>query len=405
MEEGPFEHSLEEKVMEQPDGTLRIAGTKEEYLIAFEKFLNRDKEREKDGFKRKIKLTKYSRPAKGGNKVVVLPAAQPDKFHHRPNPPTNGDIGEGTGTGSEQVGDVIDRGQPGQDRPGKGVGDDGEDHGIELDPQELGKLITEQFNLPNLKQKGRKRSLVSYKYELNAMNRKAGQLLDRKKTVTDILKRNIALGRVDDVTNIDTSKLIISPEDFHYRVMSRERTYESEAVVFFARDYSGSMIGERTEMLISQHIMLYCWLHYQYKGRVQTRFVLHDTQAKEVPTFDEYYRMNAGGGTYVASAYKYINEVIKAEDLVKDKNIYVFHGTDGDDVADTKEAVKELARLVRKTNLTGITITNESPYSTTVEEYAKPLTKMELYKNKLKISRIKNSSDEEIFRSMREMLT
>ena len=44
-----------------------------------------------------------------------------------------------------------------------------------------------------------------------------------------------------------------------------------------------------TELIGSQHVLIYSWLLYQYAMQVESRFILHDTEAKEVPDFYTYY--------------------------------------------------------------------------------------------------------------------
>ena len=55
------------------------------------------------------------------------------------------------------------------------------------------------------------------------------------------------------------------------------------------RDYSASMQGDPTEIIVNQHLFIYSWLMFQYKNRVESRFILHDVTAKEVPDFYTYY--------------------------------------------------------------------------------------------------------------------
>ena len=114
---------------------------------------------------------------------------------------------------------------------------------MESSAYDLGKILTEQFELPNLKDKGKKSALVRYSYDLTDRHRGFGQLLDKKATLRKILETNIALGNLPDHSNIDTSRLVISPKDKLYRILSSELDYESQAMVFFVRDYSGSMDG------------------------------------------------------------------------------------------------------------------------------------------------------------------
>ena len=62
------------------------------------------------------------------------------------------------------------------------------------------------------------------------------------------------------------------------------------------------MNGKPTEVVVAQHVMIYSWILYQYAGQVESRFVLHDTEAKEVPDFYTYYNSRVAGGTKVAAA-------------------------------------------------------------------------------------------------------
>ena len=77
------------------------------------------------------------------------------------------------------------------------------------------------------------------------------------------------------------------------------------------RDYSGSMGGKPTELVVSQHVLIYSWLLYQYGGQVETRFILHDTEAREVDDFYTYYNSQVAGGTKVASAFALMNEIVR----------------------------------------------------------------------------------------------
>jgi uncharacterized sporulation protein YeaH/YhbH (DUF444 family) len=184
-----------------------------------------------------------------------------------------------------------------------------------------------------------------------------GQLLDKKASLRKILETNIHLGDVPEISRIDPTGFLISPTDMIYRILSREKDYESQAMVFFLRDYSGSMGGKPTELVVAQHVLIYSWLLYQYENQVESRFILHDAEAKEVKDFYTYYNFKVAGGTRVASAFKLVNEIVKQESLVRDYNIYVFHGTDGDDW-DTggKETLPEIKKMLTYVNRISISI-------------------------------------------------
>jgi hypothetical protein len=134
------------------------------------------------------------------------------------------------------------------------------------------------------------------------------------------------------------------------------------------------MTGKPTELVVSQHVLIYAWLLYQYEKQVETRFILHDTTAKEVADFNTYYNSRVAGGTMVASAYKLVNQIVEKENLAADYNIYVFHGTDGDDWdSGGKETLPALTVMLGYAARVGITIvaSGTSPGGTEVERYLK----------------------------------
>ncbi len=372
-------------------------------LQTMEKLLERDKQREEDGFPRKIRVGKIIKPGKGGkDKVVVVPSTVEEKFvHHKPQDEDSGEGQSAGGAGEGDEGEVIGE-QPVHQPGGAGEGGAGEgeggQHEMESSAYDLGKILTEKFELPNLKDKGKKRALSRYTYDLTDKNRGFGQVLDKKATLRKVVETNIALGRLDDVDNIDPSKFLVSPRDRIYRVLSKEKDYESQAIVFFMRDYSGSMSGKPTELVVSQHILIYSWLLYQYARQVETRFILHDTEAKEVEDFHTYYNSKVAGGTKVASAFKLVNDIIEKEGLAKDYNIYVFHGTDGDDWdTNGKETIPQIERILKDTNRVGITIarnTYSASRETDMERYLKRAGTLEKHSADIRMDVMQEDAEE-----------
>ncbi|MFH1137151.1 MAG: DUF444 family protein [Pseudomonadota bacterium] len=372
---GPFEtrlHDFNDPLVLQ-DQAPPAAGSHAN-IRSLDELLARDKQREKDGFPRKIRVGRLVKPGKGGkDKIVVVPTTVEEKFMHDKVRQTEEDQAGGSGAGEEGevIGETPVRPEQGGSGAGPGQGEDAP-HEMESNVYDLGRLLTEQFELPNLKDKGKKRSLTHYSYEMTDRNRGFGQFLDKKATLRRIVETNITLGNLPDVNDIDPSRFLIAPDDMVYRVLSREVDYESQAMVFFLRDYSGSMSGRPTELVVSQHLMIYSWLYYQYEKRVESRFILHDSQAKEAPDFHTYYNAQVAGGTKVSTAYRLVNEIVAKDNLAADYNIYVFHGTDGDDWdAGGKEAVPELKKMMTFSNRIGITITSRlaTGYQTEVEKY------------------------------------
>jgi uncharacterized sporulation protein YeaH/YhbH (DUF444 family) len=370
-------------------------------IRSLEELLERDRQREKDGFPRKIRVGRLIRPGKEGKgKVVIVPTTVEEKFvHDRIRTPGEGQGigGSGEGEEGEVIGEqpVRDPDQPSGGEAGQGQG---QAHELESSAYDLGKILTEKFALPNLKDKGKKSSLTRYTYELTDKNRGFGQILDKKATLRKILETNRCLGNLPDAGDIDSTGFLIAPRDKVYRILSRERDYESQALVFFLRDYSGSMAGRATELIVSQHVLIYSWLLYQYARQVDSRFILHDTDAREVPDFYTYYNSRVAGGTRVSSAYRLVNEMVEKDNLARDYNIYVFHGTDGDDW-DTQgqEAVGELDKMLIYANRVGVTVAEHSygaASSTEVERYLKGSGLLESRSDLLRLDVMDEEADE-----------
>ncbi|OGR20120.1 MAG: hypothetical protein A3J85_00695 [Desulfobacula sp. RIFOXYA12_FULL_46_16] len=390
-------------------------------MITLDELLEKDRRREEDGFKRKIRIGRIVKPGTGGKeKIIIVPTTVEEKFVHDEirleQEPGEGEPTGGTGEGEE--GEVIgeqpvrpQEGEEGEEGAGEGPGQgEGGEHELESNAYELGKVLSQDFQLPNLKDKGKKRTLARYIYDLTDKNRGVGQILDKKATLKRIIETNITLGNIPDISNIDSTKFIISPQDLIYRILSREKDFESQALVFFLRDYSGSMSGKVTQTVVSQHVMLYSWLLYQYEKQVETRFILHDTEAKEVSDFYKYYSYKVAGGTKVATAFKLVNDIVERENLARDYNIYVFHGTDGDDWdKDGKQTIAEIEKMLTYVSRIGISIVEHSyvgSKQTEVENYLKSSGILTKHSNLIKMDVLdENADDSRIIQGIKQLIS
>ena len=119
-------------------------------LRSLDELLERDKLREKDGFPRKIRVGRLIKPGKGGkDKIVVVPTTVEEKFMHDSirSPEEEGTSG---GSGEGEEGEVIGE-QPVREEnaPGSGPGQgEGDQHEMESSAYDLGKILTEKFELP-----------------------------------------------------------------------------------------------------------------------------------------------------------------------------------------------------------------------------------------------------------------
>ncbi len=341
-------------------------------IRTLEDLIEQDKQREADGFKRRIRFGKLLKPVPGGNnQVIVVPTTTEPKLYHVDRITEDGEGGETGGSGEGEEGEVLGEQQAEPEGEGEGTGagqGGGGEHDVTSEAYDLGKVLTEQFKLPNIKDKGKKKSFNKYTYDLTDRNRGFGQILDKKETLKKIVESNILLGRISEKGEFNTEDFLISPKDHVYRILSKEKDYETQAVVFFVRDYSGSMQGKPAETVSSQHLLIYSWLVYQYQNNVIPRFIVHDTEAKEVPDFITYYRSAVAGGTRCAPAFDLVHRIVEDERLAVDYNIYIFYGTDGDDWDSSgKELTESLGKLFPLVNRIGVTVTKSSQSETVVE--------------------------------------
>ncbi len=381
-------------------------------LASIGDLLERDNQREKDGFPRKIRIGRIVKPGRGlKDKIVIVPTTEEEKFLHDTREQNQEQAGKSGGAGDGEEGQVIGEtpvhGEEGAGQGGPGQGEGGE-HEIEAGAYDLGRIISEQFELPNLKSKGRRRFLKRYSYELTDRHEGFGQLLDKKATLRKIIETNIALEKIPDVSDIDLTQLLVSPEDSVYRILSPEKELESQALVFFVRDYSGSMWGKPTELVVAQHVLIYSWLMFQYERQVVTRFILHDTNAREVPDFTTYYNLKVAGGTKMESAYRLINEIVEADSLDRDYNIYIFHGSDGDDwERDGATAIRQLRKLVGYCSRIGITLTPASMANmTTAERYIRDSKILEEHPQEIRLDTIdEDAGDMRLIEGIRRLIS
>lgn len=400
--EGPIGRAFRKSFYEQDDLTHLQAltaprGPYLQNLKSIDELLERDLQREKDGFPRKIRIGRLIKVGKGGKeKIVVVPTTVEEKLIHDLKTDSSKTEDQSGGSGEGNDGQVIGEepvhGTEGSGTGGAGQGEGGE-HEIESSAFDLGRILTEKFNLPNLTEKGKKRSLKKFTYELTDRNKGFGQVLDKKATLRKIIETNINLDTIPDIAQIDPARLLVSPQDSVYRILSKEQDFESQAMVFFVRDYSGSMSGKPTEVVVTQHVLIYSWLLYQYDRQVETRFILHDTEAKEVPDFHSYSSLSVAGGTRVVSAYRLVNEIVERENLSRDFNIYVFHGTDGDDWDTTgKETIPELRKMALYSSRVGITVANRG--GSALEKTIKDSRVLEEYMKQLRLVVIEEEAEE-----------
>ncbi len=279
-----------------------------------------------------------------GKRYVSIPIPQIDIPQFRYGAKQSGGVGQGDG----DVGDPIAQGD-GQSGAGQAGAEPGQ-HILEVDVsiEELAQILGEELQLPNIQPKGKK-NLISEKDKYSGIRRTGPNSLRHfKRTYREALRRQISAGEYD----LNNPVVVPIPEDMRYRSWKETLMPESNAVIIYMMDVSGSMGAEQKELVRMTAFWIETWLRSQYKS-IEIRYIVHDAAAKEVDQ-QTFYHIREGGGTKISSAYKLCNRLIDERYPATEWNIYPFHFSDGDNWGggDTRECVELLKReLLPKVNL------------------------------------------------------
>lgn len=249
---------------------------------------------------------------------IPLPQIQIPRFRYGEQ--QQGGVGQGQG----QPGDPLDQGEP---QPGTGQAGDREgEHILEVEVSfdELAAIMGEELELPRIEPRGQK-SIVSRKDRYSSIRQTGPESLRHfRRTFKQALRRQIAMG------TYDPKRPVIIPvrEDRRYRSWKETPQPETDAVIIYMMDVSGSMGEEQKEIVRIESFWIDTWLRSQYDG-LESRFIIHDATAKEVDR-DTFFRTRESGGTMISSAYKLCARLIAEEYNPQEWNIYPFHFSDGD---------------------------------------------------------------------------
>jgi hypothetical protein len=268
-----------------------------------------------------------------GKNVISIPLPQINLPHFRYGQKSVGGVGQGEGEPGTPLGPA----------DGDGAGGAGEapgQHILEVDVtlEELAQILGEELELPNIEPRGKK-NIVEEKQRYSGL-RQAGpeSLRVFRRTFKAALKRQLISGTYDHVNPI----IVPIREDKRYRSWKVTQNPESNAVIIYMMDVSGSMGDEQKEMVRIESFWIDTWLRYQYNN-IETRYIVHDAAAYIVDR-DTFYHVRESGGTKISSAYHLCKRLIDAEFPPVEWNIYAFHFSDGDNWGggDTEECMKVL---------------------------------------------------------------
>lgn len=285
-----------------------------------------------------------------------------------------GDTGKGVGRGPGKEGDIVGRDpQPGQ---GKGAGSDpGEGIDIQVDMEDILKFMEEELRLPNMRPKPNE-TFEEIKIKYNDISKTGPESLrHNRRTMLEALKRMAMLGELDQLHMVPGSKVpikLITPinSDRRYRQFKEIKVPSSNAVIFFARDCSGSMDDFRCDIVSDMAWWIDCWIRKFYK-RVDRCYFVHDTRAQEVSE-DKFYTYRYGGGTMCSSAFRAIADQLENRYPPSAFNIYIFYFSDGDNWGDDNGKMVKIIKEelgAHTVNMIGISQICPWRYEDSVKQY------------------------------------
>jgi sporulation protein YhbH len=303
--------------------------------------IHQDHSRFKQIVRGKIKanLRKYVQKGemigKKGKDTIAIPIPFIDIPHFKYGHKEQGGVGQGEGEVGQQL-------SPGSVQPGDGhqAGQGEGDHSLEVDVtlDELATILGEELQLPNIERRHNEK-IVTQKIKYTGVNTTGPESLRHfKRTYKQALKRQIAMGTYDPARPI----IVPTREDRRYRSYKLQELPETNAVIIYMMDVSGSMGDEQKEIVRIESFWLDTWLRHQYKG-LEARYIIHDAVAREVDR-DTFFHTRESGGTMISSAYKLCRDIIKADYPKSAWNIYPFHFSDGDNWSadDTRQCIEML---------------------------------------------------------------
>jgi uncharacterized sporulation protein YeaH/YhbH (DUF444 family) len=275
---------------------------------------------------------------KGGKLQFSIPQIDQPHFLH-------GDNGEGVGRGKGKKGQVI-----GQD-PQEGDPQVGDEHAdgitIQVDLDEVLKVMQEELGLPDLKPKPSE-VYEEVKTVYNDISKVGPESLRHtRRTMYEAMKRMAMMGTLGEKKmlpghSVPMRVITLADGDRRYRQYKEIKIPSSNAVIFFIRDYSGSMDDFRCDIVSDMSWWIAVWIRKFYE-RVERVYMIHDTEAQEVDE-KKFYEIRFGGGTKISCAFEEAAKMLENRFPVNNYNIYVIYFSDGDNWEEDNEKVADLLK-------------------------------------------------------------
>jgi len=285
-------------------------------------------------------LTRSELLGKEGKHLVSIPVRGIDLPHFRYGDNDDGGVGMGEGEAGDKVGDDGEGIGPGGTEPGQHILE------VDISLDELADILGEELELPRIEPRGKHR-LTSEKDRYTSLRQTGPESLRHfRSTFKRALKRQLMTGTY----NLDRPVIVFERRDRMYRSWKTVLKPESNAVILYMMDVSGSMGDEQKELVRLEAFWIDAWLRRNYQG-IESRYIVHDVRAYEVDR-DTFFHLREDGGTKISSAFRAAREILERDYPPDDWNVYLFHFSDGDNSSESDS--RECCNLLREHLLPGI---------------------------------------------------
>jgi hypothetical protein len=265
-----------------------------------------DRSRHKDKIKKAIKegvyniVSEESIIGKDGKKKIRIPVRGikeyrfvygSNKSNKKVGSAHNKDVKRG-----QKIADKSKKKQKGDgQKPGNKPGEDFYD--VEITLEEMSKYLFDDLNLPDLDKK-KMSKLISEKFKRSGYTSTGiTPRLSKKESLKNKIKRKKAAERALEEGE-DLENFSFHESDLRYKRIKKKNIKNSNAVIFFMMDTSGSMTPDKKFLARSFFFLLYHFIRSKY-DETEIVFISHTSSAKEVSE-DDFFRKGSSGGTMIS---------------------------------------------------------------------------------------------------------
>jgi uncharacterized sporulation protein YeaH/YhbH (DUF444 family) len=278
-------------------------------------------------------LTRGELIGKEGKNLISIPirGIETPRFRYGNN--NDGGVGAGEGKAGDHLDQDANAG-PGGTQPGSHILE------VEVSLDELADILGEELRLPRIKPKG-KHTITSERDKYSGIRQSGPESLRHfKRTYRAALRRQLMAGTYDP----GNPSIVPIRADRRYRSWKTVLKPQSNAVIMYMMDVSGSMGDEQKELVRLEAFWIDAWLRRNYEG-IESRYIVHDVRAAEVDR-NTFFHLREDGGTKISSAFKLCRQVLETQYNPQEWNVYVFHFSDGDNSSESDS--RECCKMMRE---------------------------------------------------------